>query len=263
MKKLRSALALAALLCAPHVLAAEPVTLLTEEYAPYAWTGRDGKVKGISFDVVAEIFKRAGVASSAPRILPWARAISIAERSADTCIYTMARTPERELLFKWIGPIAHIEWVLFARSADKIVIRDIDDARRYTIGTYIADASVALLRKHQLKVELASSDRANPQKLKLGRIDLWAVGQTPGLELMKQMGIKGMTPVYTLARTDMFLACHKSMDDAAVERLNDALRSMYDDDTIGAIYRRHGHASLAPRLQPPASLPGDGPGRGR
>ncbi len=227
------------------------IALLTEEYAPFNWTDKaSSRVTGVSAEVVAELMRRAGRETSGPTVVPWARGLALATGTAHTCLYTAARVPERETSYQWIGPIGHTEWVLFARTADKIVLRSLDDARPYTIGTYIGDASVTFLRERQFKLDVVASDRVNPVKLQLRRIDLWSVMRLPGLNLLRELKISELEPVLTFTQADMYLACNRDMERSEVVRLNEVLRGMYRDGTIHAIYARYGYGKDAPTVEP-------------
>ena len=246
-------LAGALLLCVANAGAAAlpSIALLTEEYAPFNWTDKaSGRVTGVSTEVVAEMMRRAGRETSGPVVVPWARGLAVASGTAHTCLYTAARVPEREASYQWIGPIGHTEWVLFARAADKIVLRKLDDARSYTIGTYIGDASVSYLRERHFKLDVTSSDRANPSKLQLRRIDLWSVMRLPGLNLLRELKIGDLEPVLTFTQADMYLACNRDMERTEATRLNDTLRQMYRDGTVRAIYTRFGYGKEAPAIEP-------------
>jgi polar amino acid transport system substrate-binding protein len=240
---------LAAALLPSWARAGEPITLYTEDYPPFNWVDKaSGKVTGLSVDIVAELMRRAGVATAGPVLLPWARALRQTAATPDSCLYVTARTPEREAKFKWIGPVNRNDWVLFARSKDHIVLRNLDDAKPYQIGTSIDDASISVLREHQLQFTPASSERLNPSKLQMGRIQLWSIGRLPGLAMLRELGITDVEPVLTFIQADMYLSCHKSMDATEAVRLNDVLRGMYRDGTIQHIYARYGYEKEAPRL---------------
>ncbi|MQA21180.1 substrate-binding periplasmic protein [Rugamonas rivuli] len=249
MFRVRSAMALAATLLQASACAAEPIALYTEDYPPFNWADKaSGKVTGLSVDIVAELMRRAGVATAGPFLLPWARALRQTAITPNSCLYITARTPEREAKFQWIGPINRNDWVLFARRSDHIVLRNLDDAKPYKIGTSIDDASISVLREHQLQFTLTSSERLNPAKLQMGRIQLWSIGRLPGLSMLREMGIMDVEPVLTFIQADMYLSCNKSMDATEAARLNDVLHGMYRDGTIQHIYTRYGYEKEAPRL---------------
>jgi len=239
--------ALGIVLLAGAARAAEPITLIAEDYPPFSWIDKaSGKPTGLSADIVAELMQRAGIATTTPAVVPWARAMVLAASTPNACLYTTARVPEREAMYQWVGPIGHNEWVLFARRADHISLHSLDDALPYQIGTFISDASVAILHQHHLKVNAVPSDRLNPPKLQMERIQLWSVGRMPGLYLQRELGISDFEEVLNFAQADMYLACNKHMDAAGIARLNELLRGMYHDGTMQRIYTRYGYDKEAP-----------------
>src|SRR5881397_3481136 len=98
----RIGLALALLLAGWSARGGE-LQLLTEEYPPLSFT-RDGKVSGLSVEIVEEIQRRVG--SRVPiQVLPWARAYRMAQEQPDVALFGTTRTAERDKLFQWVGPI--------------------------------------------------------------------------------------------------------------------------------------------------------------
>ncbi|MQA18826.1 transporter substrate-binding domain-containing protein [Rugamonas sp. FT103W] len=230
--------------------ASEPLVLYTEEYPPFNWTDRTtGSATGLSTDIVVELMRRADTLASVPMLMPWARAMALTSKNTNTCLFSMARTPERETSFAWIGPVGRNEWVMYARAEDHIRLTSLADARPYTVGTIIDDAMIPLLRANQLKLSIVPYNRTNGPKLKMQRIQLWSEGRLPGLYMMEQMGITGVEAVLTFAHYDMYLACNKTMDAYEVARLNTLLRTMYRDGTVRRIYASYGFDNYAPRAE--------------
>lgn len=92
----------------------------------------------------------------------------------------MARLPDREKLFKWVGPIGPDDWILLAKADSKITLETLNDARKYKIGAYKGDAIAETLTKQGLKPVVVLRDQDNAKKLVNGQIDLWATGILPG-----------------------------------------------------------------------------------
>ena len=229
---------------------AQPVTgspgamalrLLTEDYAPYAWSSDGGEPRGVSTDIVRELMRRAQVPVLTPELLPWARAYATTLTTPHTCLFSTVRNPEREARFRWIGPIAHLEWVLFGREGSTITMSALEQARGYTIGTYLGNAKVAQLRAMGLQVEETSNDSANPRKLLLGRIVLWVVGRLSGLYQMQKLGLGGLKVVYRIESEPMYLACHLAMPQEEESRLNAILRQMRRDKVLARIHAAYGY----------------------
>jgi polar amino acid transport system substrate-binding protein len=241
--------ALLAVACAA-ARATDTITLYTEEYPPFNWVDKTtGAITGLSTDIILELMRRAEVPVTAPAMMPWARGMTLTSQNPNRCLYSMARTPERETGFAWIGPVGRNEWVMYARKEDHIRLNSLADAKPYTVGTIIGDAMVPLLRANQLDLSIVPYNRTNGAKLKMGRIQLWSEGRLPGMYMMEAQGITGVEAVLTFAHYDMYLACNKAMDAHEVTRLNTLLRAMYRDGTVKRIYGSYGFDNYAPQAE--------------
>ena len=123
-KRLLPVFASLSLLLANAASAAESsaysMVLLTENFPPYNMA-KNGKnfaqnenIEGIAVDVLRETFKRAGISYSMTLRFPWERIYRLALENPGYGVFVTARVPEREALFKWVGPIGPDDWVLLA-----------------------------------------------------------------------------------------------------------------------------------------------------
>jgi len=216
-----------------------PLYITTEAAAPSSMLDADGKVVGIATDKVRAAFERAGLPYTID-LLPWKRAYAAAYERPDACVYSTTRTPEREPLFKWVGPTDSAEWVLMARAGRGIPLRTLEDARPYRIGTYNGDARDHYLRSRGFRVDPAPNDLTNPRKLLLGRIDLWAAALRRGSPVLEHNGWTGrIVPVLVFNRLDVFLACNRAVPDAVISRLNDAFAGLERDGSLRRIERAY------------------------
>jgi polar amino acid transport system substrate-binding protein len=218
------------------------LTLLTEEYPPYNMSDAKGQVSGLSTQIVKALLAQAGI-SHEVAVYPWARAISMARMQPNTCVYSMSRTPEREALYQWIGPLVYNDWALFALSDALPALRPVrlEEVLGARIGSYQGDAIVSYLQTRGHRVDVAPSDELNPKKLQMGRIDYWATGRLIGLYRLQQLGIQGIEPVLNFNRTAMYLACHAQLPDELVKRLNAKLLGMDKRGVIKKIYADFGY----------------------
>lgn len=233
----------AAILCVSLALIggtamAAPLTVTTEDYPPFNMqkAGTD-EIVGMSSDLLRHAFERAKVDYKIT-LYPWARAYDMARQDANTCVYSTTRTEEREPLFKWVGPLAHNDWMLFGR-ADSPKLASLSDAKAYVIGGYQGDALTEFLKAQGLKVDEANADRLNPQKLKAKRIDFWAAGGALGPYVSKREGVEGLVPALHVKETTMYLACNKGVPDDVVDKLNAAIRQLNDDGTAATIAKTY------------------------
>ena len=224
-------------LCATVSQAGE-LTLVTEESPPNNMLV-DGKIVGISTDKIAEIMKRANIAYHI-EILPWARAYQTALTSTHACVFSTTRTPEREDKFKWVGPLGFSSWVLYALPERKFKFKTLEDARPYTIGTYNSDVIDTYLRERHFKVDAVDADSVNPRKLLLGRIDLWGGGYYTAHGYLVVNGLTDkIVPVFTIKKTELYLACNPGIATDDIDRMNIVLQSMANDGSAGAIDKRY------------------------
>lgn len=215
------------------------LVLATEEYPPYNMSGPNGTVTGISTDIVRAVLDAAGYDYEIS-VYPWARAIALARTQVNTCVYSMSRTPEREALYKWIGPLVTNDWTLFARSGASRP-QALDEAMLMRIGSYQGDAIVAYLQTRGHQVDVAPSDDVNPKKLLAGRIDFWATGKLIGQYRLRQQGVEGVEPVLTFNHTEMYLACQVQLPDAQVTKLTQTLHALEKSGAIKRIYASYGY----------------------
>lgn len=223
--------------CMPSVASAAGLVLLTEEYPPFNMQ-ENGKITGLSTDVVQEMMKRAKVPVTI-EVLPWIRAFNRTVIEADTCVYSTTRTESREHQFKWIGPLVENPWVLYSRSDSKHTLYGLDELRPYKVGGYSGDAVSQYLIDRGFDVDLASTDLQNMRKLAAGRIDYWATGKYLGAWLVSHEKVNNLKVVLTFNTTFMYLACHVAMPDARVHDLNEILRGMQKDGTLARITARY------------------------
>ena len=218
------------------------VVLLTENYPPYnmAINGKnfapDDNIDGISADIVREMFKRAGIKYVLSLRFPWDRIYNLALEKPGYGVFSTVRTPAREALFKWVGPIGPDNWVLLAKGDSKISLSKLEEAKKYKVGAYKGDAIADYITEQTLEPLLSLRDQENVKKLQDGNIDLWATGDTSGRYLAKLEGVSGLKTILRIHNGELFLALNREIPDEVVQRLQAALDKMraegYVDDIL-------------------------------
>ncbi|MCQ4307093.1 ABC transporter substrate-binding protein [Pseudomonas stutzeri] len=225
--------------------APEQIDLLTENFPPYNMAAdgknfaRDQNIRGIAADIIREMFQRAGIDYTLTLRFPWERIYKMALETPGYGVFVTARLPEREELFKWVGPIGPDDWVLLARGDSTIEVDSLEQARQYRIGAYKGDAIAEHLVAQGLQPTLALRDQINVEKLQSGAIDLWATGDPAGRFLAKQQGVSGLKRVLRFDSAELFLALNRQVSDETVEKLQAALDQMRADGTINTITGRY------------------------
>ncbi len=244
-KHLLLALASSSMLMVATARAEQPsdasLVLLTENFPPYNMAkngknfAKDENIEGIAVDIMRETFKRAGISYNLTLRFPWERIYKLALEKPGYGVFVMARLPDREALFKWVGPIGPDDWVLLAKADSKVQLENLEQARRYKIGAYKGDAIAESLDKQGLKPIVALRDQDNAQKLMEGQIDLWATGDPAGRYLARQVGVSGLKTVLRFNSAQLYLALNKDVPDEVVARLQAALEQLREEGRIDQI----------------------------
>ncbi|WP_339496595.1 substrate-binding periplasmic protein [Pseudomonas canadensis] len=221
------------------------LVLLTENFPPYNMAkngknfAKEDNIEGIAVDIVRETFKRAGISYNLTLRFPWERIYKLALEKPGYGVFVMARLPDREALFKWVGPIGPDDWVLLAKADSKIQLDNLEQARRYKIGAYKGDAIAETLEKQGLKPMVVLRDQDNAQKLLDGQIDLWATGDPAGRYLARQVGVTGLKTVLRFNSAELYLALNKNVSDELVAKLQAALDQLRDEGVVADIMGRY------------------------
>jgi polar amino acid transport system substrate-binding protein len=221
------------------------IVLLTENFPPYnmAADGKnfapDDKIEGIAAEILRETFKRAGVGYSMTLRFPWDRIYKLALEKPGYGVFVTARLPEREKLFKWVGPIGPDDWIMLARDDSPIKLTSLEQAKQYRIGAYKGDAIAEQLAAEGLNPVVVLRDQDNAKKLANGQIDLWATGDPAGRYLARQEGVTGLKTVLRFNSAELFLALNKDVPDEIVVKLQKALNQMRAEGMVDEILGRY------------------------
>ncbi len=222
----------------------QAIHLTTEHYPPYnidlSLTSKNkaNQIGGASTEIVKELMRRSEY-SYTLKLFPWKRAYQAAQQTVYTGVFSTTRTPAREELFKWVGPIADNNYVLFTSSDRDILISRIADAKNYTVGAYGGSVAVSIMEDAGITTELVPRDYLNVLKLERERIDLWISGSLYGPYLAKQNGVTQLKEVFTVRKTQMYIAFNKETPDSIIEALNTILESMRKEGFMERVYSRY------------------------
>jgi len=239
MRKIIYLLLLLIFLIGPVCAQQPSLLVMTENLPPFNYS-ENGKITGISTDIVRYIFKQSGISMKQGKIhlYPWARAYHDIRYYPDTALYSMARTEDRENLFRWVGPLMDVTLGVIAKKERNIKIDSIDDFRKYRIGTVRDGAPEQLLIKAGVPLEqldrLALPEQ-NIRKLQAGRIDMFVFNIQTAQYLMVKLGIDptDYETVFMLKNPVLYLALNKNTDPDIVNRLQQSLDKMKQPDKDG------------------------------
>ncbi|MBF0351321.1 MAG: ABC transporter substrate-binding protein [SAR324 cluster bacterium] len=216
-------------------LQAQEVEVVTTDFPPFQMQ-EDDKVIGITTDLVRAVIQKTGIRATLG-LYPWNRAYERALNNPNILIYSIARTPEREPLFKWVGTIAPFNvyfWKLKSRT--DIVLNDLEDAKKYKIGGVLSDVKTQYLIKKGFgtgtRIETVHGDHLNLQKLMTGKLDLLPFddmtfpfkASAAGWDLSLIPAEKAL--FLPEISSELYMAFSRGTEDALVDRFRKALEEL-------------------------------------
>jgi polar amino acid transport system substrate-binding protein len=202
---------------------------LSEDSPPMNYL-EEGVLKGAAVDLLEQATQMVGspVQRSTVRVLPWARAYREAISSPNRVIFSIYRTPDREHLFKWAGPIDTNRLVLVAKKQRKITITTLQELNRFNVGAQREDAAEIHLRNLELGgmvLTLTVTPLQLAKMLVSDRIDVWAGGVNG---IMTHLALANADPadfevVGTLHQADLYFGFSRNIDDALINEFQQAI----------------------------------------
>jgi ABC-type amino acid transport substrate-binding protein len=111
------------------------IQIYTESYPPITFMNNYGEITGFGSDIAKEIMKRNRLFVDI-KLSTWSNGYELALINPNFCLFTMDRTPARENLFHWVGPIGTNSTYFYTLAGSSIVINSIEDAMNLTsVGT--------------------------------------------------------------------------------------------------------------------------------
>lgn len=200
---IRSARAVAgmATLLALPACALTSVRFVTEPFPPYTYA-LDGRAAGPMVDVLVAACARLSWRCEI-EVLPWRRALEMAQRGEVEGIFTVVDSPERRQYFHVSPPVIEGRYMLFARQGNGLQFKgDAQVLAGRVIGAY--GPSVTALTLAQLieavpraRSEVEPDNRTVLRKLSAGRYGedgLALVNEAVAEVLMREDGIRNLQP---------------------------------------------------------------------
>jgi len=214
---------------------------VTEEYPPVTFM-RDGKPSGFVTDIVREIAARQGIPDTI-RLTSWKNAYNMALLHPKVVLFSAERTPERESLFQWVGPVGKNSAILYAKKGSGIRINSLEEARKIAaIATTTNWFTEQYLKREGFKNLVSSPDpRSNVRQLMNGEVPLSVFTDITIQEIARDAGysVDDLEPVFTIGQTYFYIAMSKDTPADVVQAWQSTLDSLKQDGTYEKIYRRY------------------------
>lgn len=221
-------------------LAGLKLKIYTENSPPSNYL-ENGRLKGISVDIVREILRRLNMPDDI-QIVPWARGYTLALTQPNVALFSTTRLPQREKLFKWVGPLYSQTWGFYARKDSDLNLTSLEQAKTVSrIGTYYKDAKEQYLLANGFR-NLVSTNKnvSNIRHLMEGTIDMWASSDFNMPYLARQAGVDPdqLELVLPFKRVKNYIAFSIESPETLVTQWQQTLDELKDDGTYDRLCNR-------------------------
>lgn len=122
------------------------ITFYTEDFAPANYIENDELV-GITIDSLKLIWADLNLPVQNITMVPWTRGYRNVLKMPNSALFTMSKTPAREHLFKWVGPLFQSVHVLMAKKSANLKFENLGDVLNYKVSTIKGDVSEISLQQ--------------------------------------------------------------------------------------------------------------------
>ncbi|MFA7694607.1 MAG: transporter substrate-binding domain-containing protein [Methanoregula sp.] len=231
------------------------IRIISEELYPFNYAGANGTVTGQATDVVRGILLRMNQ-SAEITLMPWSEGYGIAQNSPGVALYSTVRTDEREHLFKWVGPIASYDYIIYAKNGTNFSVNSLEAAKKVGHICVVKDDSrhQFLLENRFDNIETRSNDTECLRYLMAGSTDLWLGSSANALEVAKKEGVNSseLKELFRVRTVPMYIAFGNDTPDSVITAWQNTLDAMKSDGTFAEIQRQYGITPLG-QAEVPAS----------
>ncbi|MDM8540955.1 transporter substrate-binding domain-containing protein [Desulfococcaceae bacterium HSG7] len=226
---------------------AQEITIGTEDFPPFSYEGTNGKVTGLSTEVVQAVLDEIGVEAEIG-IYPWPRAFNMALVEKNHLLFSVSRTKKREKMFKWVGTVCPYNVYMYKlKSRKDIKIDSIPDINKYSTGSVRKDIKIEyLINKGITNVDYVLNDEQNIKKMVKGRVDVipyHELGFAYKVNLLKYKGVTmdDFEKVYFLKdiSKELYMAFGTKTSDRVVEKFRKGLEKIKRDGAFDRIHKKY------------------------
>ncbi|WCE31432.1 substrate-binding periplasmic protein [Vibrio sp. SCSIO 43137] len=229
-------------------VASHDLRIISEDFPPISYMN-NGKVNGIGIDIAHNLLKSIDASYGNIELYPWSRAFYVVSKNRNTLITSMARTSDREHLFKWVGPILDRKIWLYKHNADKeVIIKKLSDAKRFITSAMRSSASDIQLQNAGFEegnnLELVTQEIQQIKMLISKRVKLIAMNELTFKWYTKNhfhnIPNNLITPSFLLSNDiKYYIAFNINTSDEVISKLQNELDKMKKDGRLEKIIALH------------------------
>lgn len=214
------------------------ITFLTENYPPFNYE-EDTKIFGVSVEILNGLLTKMEI-NPDDKLLNldlWETVYQQTLNQTNTMLFSTVRNTEREILFKWVGPIAPQKAIIIALTSHQIVVNNINDLSTYHIGVISGYSDIALLLDlgvPQNKLIEVNNVQELYQGLIDGLYDCIAYSEISHGLIVSSLGYNpdDFDVAYTIQVSQLYYAFNLNTSDGLIDYVQSTLDQFKMDKTI-------------------------------
>ncbi len=223
-----------------NISANNDLTIMTENWPPLNYV-ENNVLKGPAVDIVRAIQKKIKNENKI-LVFPWKRAYTYALEQRNKVLFSMVHSTKRDLLFKWVGPIAEKRYSLYAKKGFTGKIETLEDAKKFSIGVQREGFTEQYLETRGFtNLQKANNATQNARKLLRERFELMFDSYSTFSKTIKQyeMNKGDFIEVLQVQRSLMYIAFNKYTPDETITLWQNAYNDLYESGEIEAIFKKY------------------------
>ncbi|MFH0966800.1 MAG: transporter substrate-binding domain-containing protein [Methanobacteriota archaeon] len=220
----------------------EKFIFYTEELPPLNYINQQGEISGRSTEVVREIARRTGYDPEI-HLGPWSKGYNIVLSKQGTALFSTVRSHQRDNMFKWVGPIATLEYSFYGMEGNTQDIHNLDDVRRAGLIAVVENDArhQVLLSSGITNLLVLPDDRSCIAALSEGKAALWFGTKETYSQGAIQIGddMSRIRQVWSYQTVGLYIAFNINTPKSMISKWQLALDSMKTDGTYEMILERY------------------------
>ncbi|MES2047379.1 MAG: transporter substrate-binding domain-containing protein [Pseudomonadota bacterium] len=222
---------------------AEDLQAYTEDWPPYNYIAGN-ELKGISTEILHASCELEKI-NCAIQMVPWLRAYKTVQETPNTLIYSIARNPQREKDFAWVGPILPRTTWIYGKAGMQANIHNFKDLASARIGMIRGEVSIDDLLAAgvpQSSILVLNSNTDVMRMMKLGKVDV-LVNTEIGMAInLQNFSVPSESFTKLIKLSDggsLYFALNPQSDPVLIERLQTSIDRLRREGKIDAIVRSY------------------------
>lgn len=204
------------------------------------------KISGVFMEIVGLMMDELGEKEQI-EFMPFNEAYDLTLNQPEVFMMTVLRTPQREKLFRWIGPVVPDTHHLYHLSdRNDVIINSEDDLKNYNLGCVNNNYAYKFFTDHGVPesvIHTVDTHSMNIQNLFLEKVDLIPMSVLQAsyqLNLMKRH-TDSVIPAYTFSGfpTDAYMAISLSTPESVYNRFAEAFAKIYKSEAYKAVLAKY------------------------